>query len=266
MPTMWDETPFGITAVDRRFDEFPLPPRIRSRTGKTWMTCNHTGFDTQDVRPNWVTNHVLSILNPRSRVLDVGCGFGGLAIQALQAGAEVVATDIALDHLLWCRYGTPHPMRSRLFLRLGEFPVIDFPEEVFDVVLAHRVFHFLEGSLVIAGIRKIYRWLKPNGLLGIVTMSASHAQFRDMFLPRYMAARESGAPWPGQWLDVSEALPDQACALPDRLHVFEPSELDRLAMVVGLQPIRADYVPMTDLGCPENRDGREHSGVIAEKP
>jgi len=255
--------PLGVPATNAELQTQSCGPRRRSRTGKTWVTSNRMGFDTQSYLGNWVLDGVLETMGPSKRLLDIGCGFGGTVVRALGTGAEVVANDTSEDHLLWCRREAPGSARDRLYLMGGRFPEIDFPADSFDAVLAHRVLHFLDGESIASGLLAIRRWLKPGGLVGVVMMAAAHGQFRDDFLPEYEEARRAGARWPGQWLDVAKALPDQAYALPERLHVMEPVELGRLMEEAGFRVVRCDYVAMPGLGHAERRDGREHAGAIA---
>ena len=265
---IWDRgnSGLGVHAADPELKALPKSDMLRSKTGKSLMTCNQTGFDTQSQKTTWVIDQLLDRLDQGDWMLDIGCGYGATTHRAIDKGFNVVANDNCVDHLLWCQNDTPYDDRDRLHLKHGGFPDLTLPENQFDAVLAHRIFHFLGGDEIDRGLTAIHKWLKPGGLLGIAVMSASHAAFRSWFFPRYAEARDAGACWPGEWLSVAEGLPEQAYALPDRLHVIEPEELSKAVVRAGFEVIDCDYVSMQGFGSEPNRDGKEHAGVLARMP
>jgi SAM-dependent methyltransferase len=102
-------------------------------------------------------------LSPGGRVLDVGCGTGGL-LRALEASVGVEATGIdASPHATACSRG-----RGSLVLR-GRAEGLPFPSGTFDAVTALDVIEHLDDDL--AGVGELARVLRPGGVL-IATVPA----------------------------------------------------------------------------------------------
>jgi 2-polyprenyl-3-methyl-5-hydroxy-6-metoxy-1,4-benzoquinol methylase len=122
------------------------------------------------------------------RVLDVGCGEGYFAAALLDAGAEVVAVDVAAEPLRRAR--SIHPA---LDLRLVE-PEASLPLEdtSFDVVWAgETIEHVADTAQWLSELRRV---LRSGGLLLITTpdhgplsrlwVGLSRAAFQARFDPR----------------------------------------------------------------------------------
>lgn len=102
---------------------------------------------------------------PESRVLDAGCGGGGvtrLLAEALGDGGRVTAVDIepqlleATRHLL-----AETPFSSRAQVEQASIDNLPFPDGSFDLVWCSRVIHHMPD--MVAAVREIRRVLKLGG-------------------------------------------------------------------------------------------------------
>jgi SAM-dependent methyltransferase len=103
-----------------------------------------------------------------SRVLDIGCGQGGIAERiATELGADVVAVDQSPRMVELTR-------QRGIDARLGDVQALDFDDESFDcVVAAWMLFHVPDLD---RGLAEIARVLRPHGRLVAATNGRDHLQ------------------------------------------------------------------------------------------
>ncbi len=111
-------------------------------------------------------------LQPGERMLDLGCGFGRHAFEALRRGATVVAFDYSLDELrevnalfgAMNEAGEAPPGVDGSSVR-GDAHRLPFPDNSFDRIIASEVLEHLPGDDI--AIRELARVLKPGGTLAV---------------------------------------------------------------------------------------------------
>lgn len=123
-------------------------------------------------------------LQPGTRVLDLGCGTGTLALWAKhrQPGATVTGLDgdpeiLAIAQEKAGRSGLTVDFRQGLSDRLP------FPDQTFDCVLSSLFFHHLQPAQKIASLLEVRRVLRPGGAVHIADWgSPTGALSRGLFL------------------------------------------------------------------------------------
>ncbi len=91
-----------------------------------------------------------------TRVLDVGCGPGGLTAELLARGADVAAADPAEQFAAACR--ERHPGAD---VRVAPAEDLPWDDDSFDVTLAQLVIAFMADPD--AGLREMARVTRPGG-------------------------------------------------------------------------------------------------------
>jgi predicted nicotinamide N-methyase len=136
------------------------------------------------------------------RVLELGCGVGITAIAALDAGADLIATDYSRDSLLLSRYNTllnagREPDTLRINWRNPSQLLFDLAGDGFPVVLAADVLY--EERDVEPLLTLLDRLLAPGGLLWLAEPGRRVSQ---LFLASARTAGWTGrseaheGPWP----------------------------------------------------------------------
>ena len=185
-----------------------------------------------------------------SRVLELGAGTGFLSINLSLAGcldgAELTVTDISEGMLDVC---VENGRRRGVTLvpRAGDAEALPFPDESFDLVIGHAFLHHLPDPE--AALAEARRVLVPGGTLFIageptrlgdriagVFKRASRNGVRALTsMPRFAHLRRPGVTESGgSELDVALAGLEHEVDL----HTFDPADVEAMARVVGLAPVR----------------------------
>ncbi|MDQ6847285.1 MAG: class I SAM-dependent methyltransferase [Candidatus Dormibacteraeota bacterium] len=111
-------------------------------------------------------------LVPGTRVLDIGCGNGRHAFEALRSGAEVAATDLdeaALAEVVLMaeamRLEGEVPAGGNLRTVRADARRLPFDDAEFDVVIAAEVLEHIQDDGT--AIAELFRVLRPGGLIAV---------------------------------------------------------------------------------------------------
>jgi demethylmenaquinone methyltransferase/2-methoxy-6-polyprenyl-1,4-benzoquinol methylase/phosphoethanolamine N-methyltransferase len=109
----------------------------------------------------------LANLKPGDRVLDVGCGTGGLTLTARSytgPSGKVYGIDAAPEMI---EVAKKKALRAGLevVFDVGLIEELAFPDATFDVVISRLAIHHLPDDLKRRGFAEILRVLKPGGSL-----------------------------------------------------------------------------------------------------
>jgi len=205
-----------------------------------------------------------------SAALDIGTGYGLVALAALHSGAWVIANDVEPSHLrelerLAEREASPEE-RSRIVLRPGHFPRdLFFPEGSLGAVHCANVLHFLTGRQLTLGMSRIARWLRPGAKFFVQASTPYRAPFAP-FIEEYERRVAAGDKWPG-WLEKLSVYcaHRQVSQMPRSMHFLDDKILKRVAVEAGFTVERVWLAPGDDLPADLRLDGRETACLIARK-
>lgn len=112
-------------------------------------------------------NFVLKYLKPRSRVLELGCGRGYLALEMARHGHDVHAVDVSSESIAIAKkIAKENPYKKNfgsLAYEVGDIMQTDFEKNKYDAVIFFRTLHHIPRIHVL--LKKVYYAVKPGGRL-----------------------------------------------------------------------------------------------------
>lgn len=224
-------------------------------------------------RQRLLANAILGSGPGRARILDIGCGYGALALTLREVGGhEIAAMDILAERIASvAEKGRARPDgEGRVHLLIADAEnSLPFKAGTFDIVVATEVLEHLDDPA--RTLREVHRVLRPGGRFLMTTPNAEALPYRVLHhLPKPLVARlaasltqenlhpellSSSAPsHPDQHRREGFALRDladlgEACALrmvvgytyrvplPDKLIGWAPGGLARRLAAWGTQRI-----------------------------
>lgn len=149
---------------------------------------------------------IKNMLQPSSRVLDIGCGRGLVLGKCSNMGCEVYGTELSLTSSWYAR--------EVLKLKIFNKHLIDcsFADDYFDLITMYHSLEHLEDPL--GNLREIYRVLKPGGIL-VIEVPRFNSWMSVLFK--------------GNWFHLD---------VPRHLYHFEDNTLEQLLNAVDLKVIK----------------------------
>jgi cyclopropane-fatty-acyl-phospholipid synthase len=129
-------------------------------------------------------------LRPGMRLLDVGCGWGGMAMHAAELhGVSVVGVTISSNQSGWAEKAVAEAgLSHRVAIRLQDYREID--DGPFDAISSIGMFEHVGLSQLRVYVDRLFALLRPGGRLlnhGISRPPARRARFaRRSFIDRYV--------------------------------------------------------------------------------
>ncbi len=170
---------------DKTFNAFFL--ELRSVFPPPWRheeTANHAAADygaVEEVRRydermrsirdiDGENQNLLSrlVLPPESTILEIGTGTGAFAGAAAVHYQKVIAADVSPVMLKYAqKKASEQELKNIEFVPAG-FLSLELPEKSCDAVVTSLALHHLDDVWKAEAIARIYRWLKPGGILLLV--------------------------------------------------------------------------------------------------
>jgi len=126
---------------------------------------------------------------PGQHVLEIGCGWGGFALEAARAGLRVTGITLSREQLAWAReQAVRHGLADRIELRLQDYRDLD---QTFDHVVSIEMFEAVGEDYWSSYMRTLRRCLRPGGRAAVQVITIDKACFpgyraRPDFIQRHV--------------------------------------------------------------------------------
>ncbi len=135
-----------------------------------WDRAYRNPINRGDTEPSEFAIEVAAGLEPRSRVLELGCGTGEDSLHFARAGHQVTASDFVWQRAAWADYSRAVGDALQFVLLDMRHP-LPFRDGTFDVVYARLTLHYFATDQTHRIFGEIHRILTPNGILAFLCKS-----------------------------------------------------------------------------------------------
>jgi cyclopropane-fatty-acyl-phospholipid synthase len=166
-------------------------------------------------------------VQPGERVLEIGCGWGGLAELAARAGAHVTGLTLSTEQLAWARRRVAAAgVAERCDLRLQDYRLVDDPP--YDAIISIEMFEAVGLAWWPTYFATLARLLKPGGRACVQSITIADGLFERYarssdFIQQYI--------FPGGMLPSParfRAAAEQAGLVVEDSHAFGPDYAETL--------------------------------------
>ena len=170
--------------------------QLKTRLKSTWMTGDYDVF-ARYMEKDAETFYQRLGIAPGTRLLDVGCGAGQLALIAARAGAEVTGCDIATN---WLEQARTRAAAEGLKITFeeGDAEALPYEDGQFDAVVSMFGAMFAPRPELVAA--ELARVCRPGGLIAMANWTPS-GFIGQMFKIIAKHIAPSGMPSPALWGD-----------------------------------------------------------------
>jgi 2-polyprenyl-3-methyl-5-hydroxy-6-metoxy-1,4-benzoquinol methylase len=227
--------------------------RLKARLKTTWTTGNYDLFSRFMEKDAEEFFWRLGV-TPGTRLLDVGCGAGQLALIAARAGAQVVGCDIAANWLEKARVRAAAEGLEVTFEE-GDAESLPYADAQFDMVTSLIGAMFAPRPDLVAA--ELTRVCRPGGMIAMANWTPG-GFIGQMFKAISKHTAPSGMPAPALWGDeatVRDRLRDGIADLKFALHIYHFDYPFPPDAVVEFN--RTSYGPMSRAFASLDADGQE---------
>lgn len=175
-----------------------LPAEARAAVREMWALGDYDRYTRElDIQQLGRALVDASGIGPGQRVLDVATGTGNVAIRAAEAGADVVASDLAVENMA---AGEREAQDRGVEVKWveGDAQALPFGDDEFDVVASSAGAMFAPDQQAVAD--ELLRVCRPGGTIGMAnfTPDGLAAEFFGL-LAQYLPPPPADAPPPLMW-------------------------------------------------------------------
>jgi SAM-dependent methyltransferase len=216
-------------------------------------------------------------------VLEIGAAYGNILLESLNLGfKKYVVNDLDPRHLFIAASRVKEKLAKEVldtsvterisFVDCEFGATCAFRSDSFDAILAARVLHFFTPDKLVAGIKDLYRILKPGGRVYAVAATPYIRRY-SKFIPEYENRVGNGDRFPGyvenleKYLDLSLISKEELKKVNNYVFMFlDTTVLSREFRNAGFDIKVLKVVPLEYESEIWGMDGRENVVIIAEKP
>jgi SAM-dependent methyltransferase len=231
----------------------------------------HCSLNNLGMVSTWIDDCAREFINyagaQTGPVLELGAGYGAVAIEALKAGGTVIVNDLEMRHLEIIYNKTPVELKAHLTLMPGFFPeVFTMPHDSLHGCFTSRMLGHLTPVQLRDGLKRLFDSLIVNAKFFIV-LGTLHTRTFKYLIPQYEKRVLQGDEWPGYFTGLKKyARYITRPYIPDILNFLDERVLKRELEAAGFVVLKAYSFERTDIPKPLRYDGREGFAVIAQKP
>ena len=190
---------------------------------------------------------------PGIKSLDIGAGFGNVVLTAAYAGAtDIHAWELDNNNVEALALAVRDTaLKHHVHARQVDFLTYEVEaqdDEAYDVILISRVLHFFKPEDIVIAADKLFRLLKPGGILH-VTAATVFMQVVSGYVPLYLERIKTHQPWPG-YIDANYMKcyidPEFIKILPKFMTCFDPIFPAQTFTKTGFEILKNDYFSRVD--------------------